>query len=120
VDAKYNVNSQIELTMEYSILALAPMATPAASPAPTPDHNKLRKLVVVNFEDDGIVYCVDDNDVVYDTEDVFYDVRPARVIGLRVDGKFVPNPRTTTSASTMSTASDTIPSSGAASATASS
>lgn len=82
------------------------------------DDTKLKKLVVVNFEDDGIVYCADKQNIVYDTEDVFYDVRPARVIGRRVDGKFVPNPSTTTSASTMSTANDTISSSGAASTTA--
>ncbi len=94
-------------------MAAAPDATPA-------DDIKLRKLVVINFEDDGIMYCVDDNNIVYDTEDVFYDVRPARVIGRRVDGKFVPNPSTTTSESTTSTASDITSSSGAASATAAS
>lgn len=104
--------------MDAPVAATAAAAAPGA-PTPT-DDTKLRKLVVINFEDDGIVYCVDENNIVYDTEDVFYDVRPARVIGRRVDGKFVPNPSTTTSASTMSTANDTSSSSGAASATAAS
>ncbi len=50
----------------------------------------LKKIVVTNFEDGGIVYCADPEGVVYNTEDVYFDVRPARVIGRCVEGKFVP------------------------------
>jgi hypothetical protein len=50
----------------------------------------LRKITVVNFEDNGIVYCKDDNGIVYDTEDVVFDIRPARAIGTFVDGHFEP------------------------------
>ena len=57
----------------------------------------LRKIIVTNFEDGGIVYCKDANNVVYDMEDAYFDVRPARPIGRCVDGAFVPYDKTTDS-----------------------
>lgn len=100
--------------------APAPDQPLSAAAIATVEGSPLKKIVVVNFDDDGIVYCVDDNNNVYDTEDVFYDVRPARLIGRRVDGKFVPNPKITTSASAIPTAREATASCDVASATASS
>jgi len=89
------------------------------SPPPLPPH--LKEIVVTNFEDGGIVYCADTQGIVYNTEDVYFDVRPARVIGRCVEGKFVstntgdPNPSASISALNDSTASDnTNPSDGVA------
>lgn len=57
---------------------------------PADDSQEWVTLVVDDFEDGGIVYYVDQNNIVYDTEDIYFDAKPARIIGRRVDGKFVP------------------------------
>jgi len=91
------------------------------APTPTPnDDNMWKQIVVSNFEDNGIVFCADALGAVYDTEDVYFGVKPARVIGSCVDGRFVPlatdagasagappNPSASTSVDSDSIASDT-------------
>lgn len=79
--------------------ALLTMSLSAIAPSPPKSNSGLRKIVVSNFEEGGIVYCKDANNVVYDTEDVYFDVRPARAIGTCVDGAFVPYAKTTVSCS---------------------
>ena len=79
-----------------SIVLLTMSLSTNALSTPNP-NSSLRKIVVSNFEDGGIVYCKDANNVVYDTEHVYFDVRPARAIGTCVDGAFVPYAKTTVS-----------------------
>ena len=78
-------------------IALLTMSLSANTHSTPNTDSGLRKIVVSNFEDGGIVYCKDVNNVVYDTEDVYFDVRPARAIGTCVDGAFVPYAKTTVS-----------------------
>jgi len=79
-------------------------ATVAAAPAPSNDNQEWVSVVVDDFEDSGIVYYVDQNNIVYDTEDIYFGVKPARIIGRRVDGKFIPI-KSKASASPVSTSS---------------
>lgn len=65
-------------------------AAAAAAGAAAADGDQWREIIVTNFEYSGVVYCADVDNVVYDTEDVYFGVRPARMIGRRVDGCFVP------------------------------
>ena len=79
-------------------------ATVAAAPAPSNDNQEWVSVVVDDFEDSGIVYYVDQNNIVYDTEDIYFGIKPARIIGRRVDGKFIPI-KSKASASPVSTSS---------------
>jgi len=54
------------------------------------DDQEWVSVVVDDFEDGGIIYYVDENNIVYDTEDIYFGVKPARIIGRRIDGKFAP------------------------------
>jgi len=89
-----------------------PAAIPAAAAAKpatvavTDDNHDWHSVVVYDFEDGGIVYYADQNGIIYDTEDVYFGAKPARIIGRRVDGKFVPI-KSKTSASPVSTSSTT-------------
>ena len=76
----------------------------AAAPTPSNDNQEWVSVVVDDFEDGGIVYYVDQNNIVYDTEDIYFGVKPARIIGRRVDGKFIPI-KSKASASPVSTSS---------------
>ena len=73
------------------------MSCPHDTPMTNVQNPKLRKIVVSNFEDNGIVYCKDANNIVYDTEDVYFGAKKVRVIGTCVDGTFVPKPSTNVS-----------------------
>lgn len=78
--------------------------TSAAATDTSDDNQEWVSVVVDDFEDGGIVYYVDQNNIVYDTEDIYFGVKPARVIGRRVDGKFIPI-KSKASASPVSTSS---------------
>lgn len=85
--------------------APAPSLAKNASAKPT-DNQEWVSVVVDDFEDAGITYYVDKNNIVYDTEDIYFGIKPARIIGRRVDGMFVPM-KSNTSASPVSTSSTT-------------
>jgi hypothetical protein len=94
-----------------------PVAQSEKDHEPQPQY---KEVVVTNFEDGGIVYCASAEGVVYNTEDVYFGVRPARVIGHCVEGRFIPvNPSATVSDDSGSMATKSTESSGAATASAS-
>ena len=93
--------SEPEPTSETEQKNTAVDAIAAAKPA---DNQEWVSVVVDNFKDGGIVYYVDQNNIVYDTEDIYFGAKPARIIGRRVDGKFVPM-KSKASASPVSTSS---------------